>query len=53
MFRIQAFNVKANRIEIYIVDSMIDRDSKIKGLRSNVDYGLVTFEYNARGAFYR
>jgi hypothetical protein len=53
MYRIQAFNVKSNRIEIYIVHSMVDRDSKIKGLRSNVDYGLVTFEYNPRGAFYR
>jgi len=53
MYRIQAYNVKNQRTEIIIVHSMVDRDSTIKGLRANLDYGLITFEYSPRNAFYR
>lgn len=53
MYRIQAHNKKLNSIQVYIVDSMSERDATIKRLRDNEDYGLVTFEYNARGSFYR
>jgi hypothetical protein len=51
MYRIQAYNKMLDRIMVYIVDSMQERDDTLKRLRNNPDYGLVTFEYNARGAF--
>lgn len=52
MYRIQAHNKVLNRTMVYIVDSMRERDDTLKRLRENADYGLVTFEYNARGSFY-
>lgn len=52
MYRIQAHNIKLGRVQVYIVDSLTERDATIKRLRDNEDYGLVTFEYNARGSFY-
>jgi len=53
MYRIQAFNKRTQRIEIRIVDSMDERMRIIKSMQENPDYGLVTFEHNARGSFYR
>ena len=53
MYRIQAYNVKLGRISVMIVDTMSERDATMKGLKENPDYGLITFEYNPRGAFYR
>jgi len=53
MYRIQAYNKRTQRIEISIVDSMNERMRIIKAMHENPDYGLVTFEYNPRGAFYR
>jgi hypothetical protein len=53
MFRIQAYNKRTDHIEIVIVDSMDERMRIINGMRENPDYGLVTFEHNPRGSFYR
>jgi hypothetical protein len=53
MYRIQAYNIKTGRIEVIIVDTMDERMQRIKALQANPDYGLVTFEYNPRGSFYR
>jgi hypothetical protein len=53
MYRIQAHNKRTGRIEIRSVDSMDERIRIIKGMRENPDYGLITFEHNARGSFYR
>lgn len=53
MYRIQAHNIVLGRIEIFIVNSMHDRERKIKSLEENSNYGLITFEFNPRGAFYR
>jgi len=53
MYRIQAYNAKLGRIIVTIVGTMVERDSTMKALKANPDYGLVTFEYNPRGSFYR
>ena len=53
MYRIQAHNVKHSRFEVIIVDSMDAKMKRIRELRDNPDYGLVTVEYNPRGSFYR
>lgn len=52
MYRIQAHNIKLGRIQVYIVDTMTERDQRMKSLRDNPDYGLITFEHNPRGSFY-
>lgn len=53
MYRIQAYNLKTQHIEIIIVHSMDERMRTIKELKNNQNYGLITFESSPRGAFYR
>ncbi len=50
MYRIQAHNLRTGRIEVFIVNN---RGETMQRLEENPDYGLITFEYNPRGAFYR
>lgn len=50
MYRIQAHNLRTGRIEVFIVNN---RGATMQKLEENPDYGLITFEYNPRGAFYR
>ncbi len=53
MYRIQAHNLRTGRIEVLIVKDMNQRIHTMQELEKNPDYGLITFEYNPRGAFYR
>jgi len=53
MYRIQAYNKKLGRIQVYIVDSHAEKTLFVKSLRDNPDYGLIEEEYNSRGSFYR
>ena len=53
MYRIQAHNLSTGRIEVLIVKNMGERIITMQRLEENPDYGLITFEYNPRGAFYQ
>ena len=53
MYRIQAHNINTGKIEVYIVDTMEERNKLLKDFKDNPDYGYVSFEVNYRGSFYR
>ena len=53
MYRIQAHNMRTKGIDVFIVVDMVQRMQKIKQLETSGDYGLIEWEYNPRGYFYR
>ena len=49
MYRIQAYNIPLQRIEVIYADNMDERNKIMRELQANPDYGLVTFEHLSRG----
>jgi len=48
MYKIQAYNLKSKRVEIYSIDSHAEKMLFVKKLRDSLDYGLIEEFYNAR-----
>lgn len=53
MYRIQAHNIRTKSIEIIKTHCMVEKMKILRDLKNNLDYGLVTVEFNPRGSFYR